>query len=51
MEERMMFLDIPQMDVFTEDYSSVFSVIEECGKKGKRTSGAAKLLGNPVFGL
>ena len=33
MEERMMFLDIPQMDVFTEDYSSVFSVIENAAKK------------------
>ena len=29
----MMFLDIPQMDVFTEDYSSVFSVIENAAKK------------------
>ena len=28
-----MFLDIPQMDVFTEDYSSVFSVIEDAAKK------------------
>ena len=33
MEERMMCLDIPQMDVFTEDYSSVFSVIEDAARK------------------
>ena len=29
----MMFLDISQMDVFTEDYSSVFSVIENVAKR------------------